>query len=81
MQIEDMVSSRDHVRRSVDDRPPSLTMGFMRRRRSSASSRSISSSYGALHPGMRRPILGGEFFGSQRPPPVALQMMLERRKG
>lgn len=30
---------------------------------------------------MRSPILGGEFFGSQRPPPVALQMMLERRKG
>jgi hypothetical protein len=49
--------------------------------RSACSSRSISSSKGALHPGIRYHGLRGSCFGSQRPPPVALQIALARRRG
>ncbi len=55
--------------------------GFARRSRRSASSRSSSSSYSALRPGMRRATYCGMGFGSQRPPPEALQMLLARLSG
>lgn len=62
---------------------PSLTIGFSRSLRASCSSRSISISKGALPPGIggRYPSRTGHSLGSQRPPPVALQRMLERRRG
>jgi hypothetical protein len=62
---------------------PSLTMGFSRNLRASCSSRSISISKGDLPPGTggRYPSRTGHGLGSQRPLPVALQRMLERRRG
>ena len=60
---------------------PSRMMGFALARRASSSSRSMSISYCALKPGGRAPTHCTTGFGSQRPPPDALQIAEARQSG